>query len=124
MLITWLVLDIEQARRADIVFKYIGASDTDKDGGNLFPKTFLSQHYGNRLSIHLPCRVSLELLNTGQSILSIINRRGSLIHIYFHSHVFGQTTKREHCIDNVKVSNSAWDTNLISASGVSVVLCY
>ncbi|TDL26513.1 microtubule binding protein [Rickenella mellea] len=34
-----------------------------------------------------------------------------------YRHVFGQAAKKEHCIDNVKVSNSAWDTNLIAASG-------
>ena len=34
------------------------------------------------------------------------------------SHVFGQTGKKEHCIENVKVTNSAWDTNVIAASGV------
>ncbi|PFH48644.1 hypothetical protein AMATHDRAFT_64943 [Amanita thiersii Skay4041] len=33
-----------------------------------------------------------------------------------YRHVFGQPAKREHCIDNVKVTNSAWDTNFISAS--------
>jgi coronin-1B/1C/6 len=33
-------------------------------------------------------------------------------------HVFGQPAKKEHGIENVKVSNSAWDTNLINASGV------
>ena len=35
-----------------------------------------------------------------------------------HSHVFGQPSKKEHGIENVKVTNSAWDTNVISASGV------
>lgn len=34
-------------------------------------------------------------------------------------HTFGQPGKKEYGIDNVKVSNSAWDTNLIAASGVS-----
>jgi len=34
------------------------------------------------------------------------------------SHVFGQTGKKEYGYENVKVSNSAWDTNLISASAV------
>lgn len=34
-----------------------------------------------------------------------------------YRHVFGQPAKREHNIENVKVTNSAWDTNLISASG-------
>lgn len=33
-----------------------------------------------------------------------------------YRHVFGQAGKREYGYDNVKVSNSAWDTNLISAS--------
>ncbi|KIM60139.1 hypothetical protein SCLCIDRAFT_1185125 [Scleroderma citrinum Foug A] len=33
-----------------------------------------------------------------------------------YRHVFGQTGKKEYGYDNVKVSNSAWDTNLISAS--------
>jgi Domain of unknown function (DUF1899) len=35
-------------------------------------------------------------------------------------HVFGQPAKKEHCLENVKVSSSAWDTNLVAASGVSV----
>ncbi|TFK73785.1 DUF1900-domain-containing protein [Pluteus cervinus] len=34
-----------------------------------------------------------------------------------YRHVFGQSSKKEHTIENVKVSNSAWDTNYISASG-------
>jgi coronin-1B/1C/6 len=34
-----------------------------------------------------------------------------------YRHVFGQPAKKEHGIENVKVSNSAWDTNVISASG-------
>ncbi|TFK48507.1 microtubule binding protein [Heliocybe sulcata] len=34
-----------------------------------------------------------------------------------YRHVFGQTGKKEYGIENVKVSNSAWDTNLIAASG-------
>ncbi|KXN90340.1 Coronin-like protein crn1 [Leucoagaricus sp. SymC.cos] len=34
-----------------------------------------------------------------------------------YRHVFGQQAKKEHNIENVKVTNSAWDTNLISASG-------
>ncbi|KAI6041861.1 microtubule binding protein [Pisolithus marmoratus] len=33
-----------------------------------------------------------------------------------YRHVFGQAGKREYGYDNVKVSNSAWDTNIISAS--------
>ncbi|CAK5267850.1 unnamed protein product, partial [Mycena citricolor] len=32
-------------------------------------------------------------------------------------HVFGQPAKKEHGLDNVKVTNSAWDTNVIAASG-------
>ena len=39
------------------------------------------------------------------------------------SHVYGQTGKKEFNIENVKVSNQAWDTNLISASAVSIILC-
>ena len=35
------------------------------------------------------------------------------------SHAYGQTGKKEFNIENVKVSNQAWDTNLISASDVS-----
>lgn len=34
-----------------------------------------------------------------------------------YRHVFGQAAKKEHGYDNVKVSGSAWDTNLVSASG-------
>ena len=36
------------------------------------------------------------------------------------SHVFGQPAKKEYGIENVKVTNSAWDTNIISASGVRI----
>ncbi|KAJ3515716.1 hypothetical protein NLJ89_g1588 [Agrocybe chaxingu] len=34
-----------------------------------------------------------------------------------YRHVFGQPAKKEHGFENVKVTNSAWDTNIISASG-------
>ncbi|KAG1738554.1 hypothetical protein EDB19DRAFT_1895674 [Suillus lakei] len=34
-----------------------------------------------------------------------------------YRHVFGQAAKKEHGYENVKVSGSAWDTNLVSASG-------
>jgi len=39
-----------------------------------------------------------------------------------YRHVFGQPAKKEHCLDNVKISGSAWDTNVVavSASYVSV----
>ncbi|KAF8521592.1 microtubule binding protein [Hysterangium stoloniferum] len=39
-----------------------------------------------------------------------------------YRHVFGQPAKKEHCLDNVKLSGSAWDTNVVavSASYVSV----
>ncbi|KAF5316705.1 hypothetical protein D9619_006802 [Psilocybe cf. subviscida] len=34
-----------------------------------------------------------------------------------YRHVFGQPAKKEHSLENVKVTNSAWDTNIVSASG-------
>ncbi|KAF9456278.1 hypothetical protein BDZ94DRAFT_1178092 [Collybia nuda] len=34
-----------------------------------------------------------------------------------YRHVFGNPSKKEYGIENVKVTNSAWDTNIISASG-------
>jgi len=34
-------------------------------------------------------------------------------------HVFGQSAKKEYNFENIKVTNSAWDTNIVSASGVS-----
>ncbi|OJA11530.1 hypothetical protein AZE42_09513 [Rhizopogon vesiculosus] len=33
-----------------------------------------------------------------------------------YRHVFGHSAKKEHGYDNVKISSSAWDTNLVSAS--------
>lgn len=39
------------------------------------------------------------------------------------SHVFGQQGKKEYGFDNVKVTNSAWDTNVISASTVRTPFC-
>lgn len=35
-----------------------------------------------------------------------------------HRHVYGSAAKKELCIDNIKLSNNAWDTNLVAASGV------
>ncbi|KAI5116932.1 hypothetical protein M0805_005565 [Coniferiporia weirii] len=34
-----------------------------------------------------------------------------------YRHVFGTAAKRELCIDNIKLTSSAWDTNLVAASG-------
>ncbi|KAL0954094.1 hypothetical protein HGRIS_005240 [Hohenbuehelia grisea] len=33
-----------------------------------------------------------------------------------YRHVFGQQAKKEHNVENVKVTNSAWDTNVVAAS--------
>ncbi|KAH8993016.1 microtubule binding protein [Lactarius akahatsu] len=37
-----------------------------------------------------------------------------------YRHVFGQPAKKEHGIDNLKVTSSAWDTNVVSASGAYI----
>ncbi|KAI9440986.1 microtubule binding protein [Lactarius indigo] len=37
-----------------------------------------------------------------------------------YRHVFGQPAKKEHGIDNLKVTSSAWDTNVVSASGTYI----
>ncbi|KAF8260418.1 microtubule binding protein [Lactarius quietus] len=37
-----------------------------------------------------------------------------------YRHVFGQIAKKEHGIDNLKLTTSAWDTNVISASGAYI----
>ncbi|THH03797.1 hypothetical protein EW145_g6000 [Phellinidium pouzarii] len=34
-----------------------------------------------------------------------------------YRHVYGTAAKKELCIDNIKLTNSAWDTNLIAVSG-------
>ncbi|KAE9383891.1 DUF1900-domain-containing protein [Gymnopus androsaceus JB14] len=34
-----------------------------------------------------------------------------------YRHVFGQPAKKEYIIENVKVTNNAWDTNIVAASG-------
>ena len=38
------------------------------------------------------------------------------------SHVFGQPGKKEYGLENVKVTGSAWDTNVVAASGVILSL--
>jgi coronin-1B/1C/6 len=38
-----------------------------------------------------------------------------------NSHVFGQTGKKEFSLDNVKITNQAWDTNIAAASGVCLL---
>ena len=42
--------------------------------------------------------------------------------VILFSHVFGQPAKKEYGIENIKVTNSAWDTNIISASGVRICI--
>lgn len=39
-----------------------------------------------------------------------------------YRHVYGTAAKKEGCLDNVKVSNNAWDTNLVSTNGKYVAL--
>lgn len=39
-----------------------------------------------------------------------------------YRHVYGQAAKKEHTLDNVKVTGSAWDTNLVAASGSYISL--
>ncbi|PWN38173.1 putative CRN1 [Meira miltonrushii] len=39
-----------------------------------------------------------------------------------YRHVYGTAAKKEGCLDNVKVSNNAWDTNLVSTNGRYVAL--
>ncbi|SNX84006.1 probable CRN1 - a coronin, that promotes actin polymerization and crosslinking to microtubules [Melanopsichium pennsylvanicum] len=34
-----------------------------------------------------------------------------------YRHVYPNVAKKEHCYENVKVSNNAWDTNLVAANG-------
>ncbi|KZV84974.1 DUF1900-domain-containing protein [Exidia glandulosa HHB12029] len=34
-----------------------------------------------------------------------------------YRHIFGQPGKKEYAVDNVKLTNSAWDTNMLAASG-------
>jgi hypothetical protein len=66
------------------------------------------------------CLVSSVHLSTGK-ISSIMLVLSALTAPRFTSrHVFGQPAKKEYGVDNVKVSASAWDTNLIAASGVRV----
>jgi Domain of unknown function (DUF1899) len=31
-------------------------------------------------------------------------------------HVYGQSTKKEQCYDNLRISRNAWDTNLVKVS--------
>ncbi|KAK5627835.1 hypothetical protein RRF57_003550 [Xylaria bambusicola] len=39
-----------------------------------------------------------------------------------YRHVFGKSTRKEFCYDNLRISRNAWDTNLIKV-GLTVVLC-
>ncbi|KAG8876726.1 Coronin-like protein crn1 [Tulasnella sp. 331] len=39
-------------------------------------------------------------------------------------HVFGQAAKKEHGLENVRISSSAWDTNLCGASGQYISVNY
>jgi len=39
-----------------------------------------------------------------------------------YRHVFGQPAKKDQCFDNVRVSRSAWDTNLIKVNPLFISL--
>ncbi|EME45086.1 hypothetical protein DOTSEDRAFT_70964 [Dothistroma septosporum NZE10] len=41
---------------------------------------------------------------------------GRFVRASKYRHVFGQTTKREQCYDNLRISKNAWDTNLVKAN--------
>jgi len=41
-----------------------------------------------------------------------------------YRHVFGEAKKKEHCYDNLKISNNTWDTNLIKVNPVFFALCW
>ncbi|EPY50785.1 actin binding protein [Schizosaccharomyces cryophilus OY26] len=41
---------------------------------------------------------------------------GRFVRASKYRHIFGQTCKKELCYDNLKISNNAWDSNLISAN--------
>ncbi|KAG8854818.1 Coronin-like protein crn1 [Tulasnella sp. 330] len=41
-----------------------------------------------------------------------------------YRHVFGQAAKKEHGLENVRISSSAWDTNLCGASGQYISVNY
>ncbi|WBW71808.1 actin binding protein, coronin Crn1 [Schizosaccharomyces osmophilus] len=41
---------------------------------------------------------------------------GRFVRASKYRHIFGQTCKKELCYDNIKLSNNAWDSNLISAN--------
>ena len=75
---------------------------------------------------HRGCRVLSVLQSTGTShtqpachVICTVNWPSLNLHVLNSRHVYGQVAKRELCIDNVKLTNSAWDTNLLAASGVS-----
>ncbi|KAG8531427.1 uncharacterized protein KY384_003056 [Bacidia gigantensis] len=41
---------------------------------------------------------------------------GRFVRASKYRHVFGQTTKKEQCYNNIKISGNAWDTNLVKAN--------
>ncbi|GAB7348687.1 hypothetical protein MBLNU459_g7433t1 [Dothideomycetes sp. NU459] len=41
---------------------------------------------------------------------------GRFVRASKYRHVFGQSTKREQCYDNLRITKNAWDTNLIKAN--------
>ncbi|KAF2100369.1 coronin-6 [Rhizodiscina lignyota] len=41
---------------------------------------------------------------------------GRFVRASKYRHVFGQSTKKEQCYDNLRISKNAWDTNLIKAN--------
>lgn len=41
---------------------------------------------------------------------------GRFVRASKYRHVFGRSTKKEQCYDNLRISNNAWDTNLVKAN--------
>ncbi|KAF8885078.1 hypothetical protein CPB84DRAFT_1850493 [Gymnopilus junonius] len=72
-------------------------------------------------AVFLSSTLQLALFTLDLNSVRILSRHVSLCSGLEYRSIFqprlGQPAKKEHAIENVKVTNSAWDTNFISASG-------
>ena len=83
--------------------------------------TALTNSYTKLKQIPLQCLALFAHQSTGKLLSATTEQISRFRPLSFNSHAFGQPAKKERGIlENVKVTNSPWDTNIISASGVRI----
>ncbi|KAI1195933.1 hypothetical protein F5X97DRAFT_306774 [Nemania serpens] len=75
--------------------------------------------YNQPCSLPPPCSANDESTKPTAvlpSLHRLFNMAGRFVRASKYRHVFGKSTRKEFCYDNLRISRNAWDTNLIKAN--------